>query len=128
MKTTLAILVSVLAMSAPVDAATLYTAPLAAGRTIGIGDVECRVTNVAQSPTTVRIRAYLGVALLTDSGEIEVAPNAIAKLRIGAGSGGRFHCRFDTSGGKRRVRAGACSIFDDWFGSDGGCQAVLPAY
>ncbi len=113
-------LAALLGFSTPVHAATMYTAPLSFQLTFG-QDLECKAVNVANSPTTVRIRAISDSGTTTnDSGDVILAPLESFALTANA-LADRHFCRFDVKGGKRRIRAGACTV-----GSNG-CLAVLPA-
>lgn len=106
--------------STPARAATLYTAPLSFQVPFG-QDLECKVVNVANAPTTIRVRAISDSGTTTnDSGDVSLAPLESFALSANV-LADRHFCRFDVKGGKRRVRAGACTV-----GSNG-CQAVLPA-
>ena len=104
----------------PARAATLYTAPLSFQVPFG-QDLECKVVNVANAPTTIRVRAISDSGTTTnDSGDVSLAPLESFALSANV-LADRHFCRFDVKGGKRRVRAGACTV-----GSNG-CRAVLPA-
>lgn len=110
-------------------AATLYTAPLFAVAHIVTAHVECKVMNVVGSPTTVRLRMIVddGTAV-ADSGEITLAPFEAAEL-VPPFPGGLSYCRFDVRGGKKRVRAGACTMVQlPAPGAPQVCSAVLPAH
>ena len=113
-------LAGLLGFSAPAGAATLYTAPLSFQVPFG-QDLVCKVVNVAKSPTTVRVRAISDDGTTTnDSGDVVLAP--LESFALGANVlADRHFCRFDVNGGKRRVRAGACTV------GANGCRAVLPA-
>lgn len=111
----------VLGLTASAGAATLYTAPLSFQLGFGL-DVECKIVNVANSPTTVRVRAISDAGNITnDSGEVVLAPLESFELYANV-LADRHFCRFDVNGGKRRVRAGACTVE-----MPSGCRAVLPA-
>lgn len=113
-------LATLLGSSAPVHAATLYTAPLSFQLSFG-QNFECKVVNVANAPTTIRVRAISDSGSTTnDSGDLALAPLESFALTANV-LADRHFCRFDVKGGKRRVRAGACTV-----GSNG-CLAVLPA-
>ncbi len=111
-----------LALATTADAATLFTPPMSYQLWFGT-DVECKITNVANSPTTVRARSMSQQGnVQQDSGNVVLAPHESVELSGGNGAG-RTYCRFDVQGSKRRVRASICRVS---LGSDG-CQGALPA-
>lgn len=102
-------------------AADLYTAPLSFHNSFGT-EMECKVTNVASTDTTVRVRTIdTSGGVSNDSGNVVLAPLESFEITPNVLSG-RYYCHFDVSGGKKRVRAGACTV-----GGGAGCNAVVPA-
>lgn len=102
------IALTLLALAATADAATLFTPPLSHQVWFGT-EVSCRLVNVADRPTKVRIQSINRNGNVdNDSGAILVQPHEIVQVRT-EGSG-RSYCRFDVMGNPDRVRASACKF------------------
>lgn len=111
-----------LTLATTANAATLFTPPLSFQVWFGTV-VVCKITNVADGQTKVRVRAYhRNGAVDADSGAVLLQPRETIEVE-GVGAG-RNYCRFDVVGSAHRVRASACNIdtFDD------SCRGVVEAY
>lgn len=115
------IALALLGLSVTAHAATLFTPPLSHQVWFGT-EVSCKLVNVADEPTKVRIKSIdRNGNVDNDSGRIIVQPHEIVQVR--SEGSGRSYCRFDVSGNADRVRASACK-FD--FIRDR-CTGTLPA-
>lgn len=114
--------VTLLSLAPAANAGTIYTAPLSFQQLFG-QTMRCKITNVAQTPTKVQTRLiYQNGDVSDDSGVIQLAPFESAELGPANGAG-RYYCRFDIKGSKRRVRANACTTATNATR----CLALLPA-
>lgn len=120
LKASLIALFSLALFGTTAQAATLFTAPMSFQIWFGT-DVQCKLTNVADSPAKVRIRSITQNGNVDeDSGRLLLQPRESVEIRTNGA--GRSYCRFDVDGAADRVRGSACTV------SGNRCDGVLPAY
>lgn len=121
MKRTYPLLALVAALAAtPAHAAVLTSQPLevsGANRCL-----ECTVVNVSGRDVTVGIEAVASDGTTTDLGSSVLAPQTASFALAHCDETGDFVCRFDVTGGRRKVRAAACE-----FAVTLGCQSAAVA-
>lgn len=95
-----------LASSAP--AATLFTPPLSFQTWFGT-EIVCKITNVADTESKVRVRSIRQNGRTDDdSGAVVLRPHQT--IEAASSGSGRSYCRFDVQGDADRVRASACTV------------------
>lgn len=119
MKNTLILLMLALTVPAA-QAAVLTTQPLEVS-----GEnrcLECTVANVSNNDVTVSIQSAASDGTTTDLTTTVLAPQTATFALAHCGETDNFVCRFDVSGGRRKVRAAACE-----FGVALGCLSAAAA-
>ncbi len=84
--------------------------------------LECTVVNVSGRDVTVGIEAVASDGTTTDLGSSVLAPQTGTFALAHCDETGDFVCRFDVTGGRRKVRAAACE-----FALTFGCQSAAVA-
>ncbi len=84
--------------------------------------LECTVVNVSGRDVSVAIEAVASDGTTTDLGTSVLAPETATFALAHCDETGDFVCRFDVTGGRRKVRAAACE-----FALTLGCQSAAAA-